>query len=182
MTKRISDKSVIKSTGKSWNEWFSILNKAGAKKMDHKKIAEYLSTKQNVRDWWSQMVTVQYEQDVKGRVKHETTSGFQISKSKTLSFSVSKIFTAVQSPSQRKFWLKDPNFKITTSTRNKSIRAKWIDGQTNIEIQFYPKDKAKTQLVVQHNKLSSARDATKMKTYWDKSFEKLNIFLEKAIK
>lgn len=179
MTKRISDESVIKSTGKSWKEWFSILNKAGAKKMDHKDIAEYLSKKQNVRDWWSQMVTVQYEQDVKGRVKHETTSGFQISKSKTLPFSVSMIFFAIQSPAKRKAWLTYPDFKITTSTKNKSIRGKWIDGKTNIEFQFYAKDKIKTQLVVQHNKISSIKEAEKLKTYWGKSLESLNLFLEK---
>ncbi len=155
MTKRISDESVIKSTGKSWNEWFSILNKSGAKKMEHKEIAQMIYDKYNISGWWSQMVTVQYEQEVKGRKKHETTSGYQISKSKTLPYSVSKIFNAVQSPSLRKVWLKNPDFKITTSTKNKSIRGKWIDGKTNIEFQFYPKDKLKTQLVVQHNKISS---------------------------
>jgi hypothetical protein len=37
--KRISDESVLKATGRSWNEWYSILNKAGAKKMEHKEIA-----------------------------------------------------------------------------------------------------------------------------------------------
>jgi hypothetical protein len=179
MTKRISDGAVIKSTGKSWNEWFSILNKAGAKKMDHKDIAEYLSKKQNVRDWWSQMVTVHYEQEIKGRRRHETTSGYQISKSKTFPYSVSKTFNAVHSPTPRKVWLKDPDFNITTSTKNKSIRGKWIDGNTNIEFQFYPKDKSKTQLVVQHNKISSIKEAEKLKTYWGKSLESLNLFLEK---
>jgi len=181
MTKRISDESAIKSTGKSWNEWFSILNKAGAKKMDHKDIAEYLSKKQNVRDWWSQMVTVQYEQEIKGRRKHETTSGYHISKSKTFPYSVSKTFNAVHSPTPRKVWLKDPDFNITTSTKNKSIRGKWIDGNTNIEFQFYPKDKSKTQLVVQHNKISSIKEADKLKTYWGKSFEKLNTYLENDV-
>jgi hypothetical protein len=182
MTKRISDESVIKSTGKSWNEWFSILNKAGAKKMYHKDIAEYLSKKQNVRDWWSQMVTVQYEQEIKGRRIHETTSGYQISKSKTFPYSVSKIFNAVISPTPRKVWLKDPDFNITTSTKNKSIRGKWIDGNTNIEFQFYAKDKSKTQLVIQHNKISSIEEVDKLKIYWGKSFEKLNTYLENDVK
>jgi len=179
MTKRISDESVIKSTGKSWNEWFSILNKAGAKKMDHKDIAEYLSKKQNVHAWWSQMVTVQYEQEIKGRKRHETTSGYQISKSKTLSFSTSKVFSVVQYPALRKSWLKNPNFSITKSTKNKSIRGKWVDGKTNIEFQFYPKDNFKTQLVVQHNKLSSAKEAEQMKKYWGKQLSNLKKHLEK---
>jgi hypothetical protein len=48
-------------------------------------------------------------------------------------------------PFLEKVWLKDPDFKISTTTKNKSIRGKWIDGNTNIEFQFYPKDKSKTQ-------------------------------------
>jgi len=179
MTKRISDESAIKSTGKSWNEWFSILNKAGAKKMDHKDIAEYLSKKQNVHAWWSQMVTVQYEQEIKGRKRHETTSGYQISKSKTLSFSTSKVFSVVQYPALRKSWLKNPNFSITKSTKNKSIRGKWVDGKTNIEFQFYPKDKTKTQLVVQHSKISSLKEAEKLKKYWEKNLNSLENKLSK---
>lgn len=177
MAKRISDESVLKATGKSWKEWYSILNKAGAKKMDHKAIAEFLSTKQKVRDWWSQMVTVQYEQEVKGRKLHETILGYQISKSKTLPYAVSKIFNAVHSPSQRKLWLKNFNFQITTSTKNKSVRGKWIDGKTNIEFQFYAKDNVKTQLVVQHNKINSAKEAEKLKKYWERNLDSLHNYL-----
>lgn len=180
MSKKISDESVLKATGKSWNEWIAILNKSGAKKMEHKEIAMMLSEKFKVQDWWSQMVTVQYEQEIKGRKKHETSLGYQISKSKTLPFSVSKIYNAVNSPAHRKLWLKDHNFKITTSTKNKSIRGKWIDGKTNIEFQFYPKDKSKTQIVVQHNKLRSAGEAEKMKKYWLKNLTNLENNLSKS--
>ena len=179
MTKRISDESVIKGTGKSWNVWFSILNKVGAKKMDHKEIAQLIYNEYSISGWWSQMVTVQYEQEIKGRKKHETTSGYQISKGKTFPYSVSKIFNAIHSPALRKLWLKNSDFKITTSTKNKSIRGKWVDGKTNIEFQFYAKDKSKTQLVVQHNKISSVKEAEKMKKYWEKNLNSLENKLSK---
>jgi hypothetical protein len=179
MTKRISDDAVKKRTKKMWDEWFSILNKAGAKKMEHKSIAQLLNTKYGLSDWWSQMVTVQYEQDIKGRKKHETKSGFQVSRTITLPYSTTKIFNAVHSPSERNLWLKDSEFKITTSTKNKSIRGKWSDGKTNLEFQFYHKDKSKTQVVIQHNKLDSAREAEKMKKYWLKSLTMLEANLSK---
>lgn len=179
MAKGISDESVLKATGKSWNEWFSILYKAGAKKMEHKDIGILLSEKYHLPDWWSQMVTVQFEQELKGRKKHETANGYQISKSKNLPFGASKIFSAVQSPSQRKIWLKDSEFKITTSTKNKSIRGRWSDGKTNIEFQFYHKDKSKTQVVIQHSKISSAAKAANMKLYWGKNLLSLKKYLEK---
>lgn len=179
MAKKISDEAVQKSTGKTWSEWFFILNKAGATKMDHKQIAEYLSTEQKVRDWWSQMVTVQYEQDVKGRKRHETTSGYQISKSKTIPVSATKIFASVKSPSLRKKWLKNPEFTITKSTKNKSIRGKWIDGKTNIEFQFYAKDRSKTQLVIQHSTIPSSKEAEKLKMYWKINLDNLHSYLGK---
>ena len=178
MAKRISDDSVKKSTGKDWKDWFAILNKVGAKKMEHKEIAEMIYNNYSISGWWSQMVTVQYEQEVKGRKKHENPEGFQISKSKTLPFSVSKIFKVVLNQEQREKWLKDHTIKISKSTLNKSIRGKWVDGKTNIEFQFYPKDKSKTQLVVQHHKLQSSKDAEKMKKYWEKNFNNLKKFLD----
>lgn len=179
MAKRISDEAVKKSTGKNWKQWFSILNKTVAKKMGHKDIAILLSEKYHLPDWWSQMVTVQFEQELKGRKKHETANGYQISKSKTLPFAASKIFNAVHSPSERNLWLKDSEFKITTSTKNKSIRGKWSDGKTNLEFQFYHKDKSKTQVVIQHSKISSAAKDANMKLYWGKNLLSLKKYLEK---
>ncbi len=178
MANKISDEAVLKSTGKNWKEWFAVLNKAGAKKMQHKEIAQWLKENHIKSAWWSQMITVQYEQDVKGRKRHKKPEGYQISKSLTLSFPVSKIYYAVSNLIIRKNWLKDSDFKITTANKNKAIRGKWIDGKTNIEFQFYKKDKNKTQLTVQHSKLPSAKEAEKMKKYWSKNLSNLKSYLE----
>ena len=61
-TTRMSDAAVQASTGKIWKEWFAILDKAGARKMDHKQIVAYLVKHHKVGPWWQQMVTVIYEQ------------------------------------------------------------------------------------------------------------------------
>lgn len=180
MAKRISDESVKKATGKTWSEWFTILNKAGAKKMEHKTVAELLYKRYRLSLWWSQMVTVQFEQEIKGRKKHETASGYQISKSITLDSSIAKIFHSINSPIKRVIWLKDPGIIITKSNKDKSIRAKWVDGNTNIEVQLYLKDDFKTQVVVQHNKLSSAKEAEQFKKYWSKQLNNLKKYLEKS--
>lgn len=179
MNKRINDSAVKKATGKNWVEWFTVLNRTGAKDMEHKDIAKFLQEKFDLSGWWSQMVTVQYEQDVKGRKKHEKPEGFQISKSKTLPFSVSKIFTCVYLSSERKNWLKDPGFTLTKSTKNKSIRGKWSVGKTNIEFQFYAKDKSKTQVVVQHSKIPSIKEAENLKTFWKANLDNLHNYLSK---
>ena len=179
MAKKISDESVKKSTGKTWKQWFSILNKAGAKKMEHKTVAKLLHNKYGLSGWWSQTVTVQYEQEVKGRKKHEKPEGFQISKSITLASPVTKIYNTINSPLKRIVWLNDPAITITKSTKDKSIRGKWSDKKANIEFQLYPKDINKTQVVVQQSRIKSAKEAEKMKTYWGKQLNNLKKYLEK---
>ena len=180
MTPKISDEAVKKSTGRTWKEWFSVLNKGRAKKLEHKAIAKLLHTKYGLSSWWSQMVTVQYEQEIKGRKKHEKPEGFQISKSITVSFPVLKVFNTVNSPAKRVAWLNDPGIIITKSTKNKSIRGKWVDKKTNVEFQFYQKEFSKTQLVVQHSKINSAAGAANMKLYWGKNLRNLKKYLEKS--
>ena len=66
----ISSEAVEKATGRSWPQWIASLNAAGAKSMEHKAIAEMVSEKFGVGPWWCQMVTVGYEQAVKGRARH----------------------------------------------------------------------------------------------------------------
>ena len=179
MAKKISGEAVTKSTGKTWKGWFSLLNKAGAKKMEHKQVAKLLHIRYGLSGWWAQMVTVQYEQEVKGRKKHEMPDGFQISKSTTLTASVTKTYNMINSPIKRIVWLKDPAITITKSTKDKSIRGKWIDKKANIEFQFYPKGDGKTQLVVQQSKIKTAKEAETMKIYWRKQLNNLKKYLDK---
>jgi len=58
---RMSDEAVRSKTGKTWPEWYEILDKAGARELDHKEIVA-LTQHHGVGSWWGQMVTVTYEQ------------------------------------------------------------------------------------------------------------------------
>jgi hypothetical protein len=58
----ISDAAVQAKTGKTWPEWLALLDRAGARKMNHQEIASYLHDELGCSGWWSQMVTVGYEQ------------------------------------------------------------------------------------------------------------------------
>jgi hypothetical protein len=58
---RVSDAAIQKSTGKTWDEWFPILDAWGAREKTHTEIARYVSEEHGVPGWWSQSVTVAYE-------------------------------------------------------------------------------------------------------------------------
>jgi len=89
---RMSDDAVKAKTGKTWKQWFAVLDKAGAQKMTHQEIAKYLSEKQGVGPWWCQMVTVNYEQQTGRRQNHERPDGFQVSVSRTLNVPVARLY------------------------------------------------------------------------------------------
>ena len=56
-----SDEIVKERTGKSWKQWFAILDQWGAKGKGHPAIARYLNERHDVTSWWCQSITVRYE-------------------------------------------------------------------------------------------------------------------------
>ena len=175
---RMSDEVVAAKTGKNWKQWFAIIDKAGGKKMTHQEIVKLLNSKHNVGPWWCQMVTVTYEQQTGRRELHQKTDGYQISVSRTVKSPLSFIYSSFANEDSRNEWLGEEGLEVRKSTKNKSMRVTWKDGKSSLEISFYPKDKDKTQVVVQHSKLANATAATRMKTYWTKALDRLRQQLE----
>ncbi len=175
----MSDDAVQAKTGKSWKEWFAILDKAGAKKMSHQEIVKYLNAKQRVGPWWQQMVTVTYEEARGLRERHQKPAGFQISVSRTINVPVGKLYNAFANDKARKAWLAENGIAVRKATANKSLRVTWNDVKTSLEISFIAKGDDKSQVVVQHSKLPNARASATMKTYWGKALDRLRASLEK---
>lgn len=173
---RMSDEAVAAKTGKTWSEWFKILDAAGAKKMTHQAIAELLHSKHKVAPWWTQMVTVTYEQSRGLREKHEKPGGFEISVSRTIEAPVSKAFKAWTDEKIRTRWL-PANLTIRKATANKTLRITWDDG-TSVVAYFDPKASGKCQVVAQHAKLKDAKAGEKMKKYWADALGRLKATIE----
>src|ERR671912_2178939 len=104
---RMSDEAVKAKTGKTWKEWFAVLDRADAKKMTHQEIANYLHTKHAVPPWWTQMVTVTYEQQAGLRDKHQRPDGYQISVSRTINVPLAKLYNSVSNEKSRSAWLEE---------------------------------------------------------------------------
>jgi uncharacterized protein YndB with AHSA1/START domain len=174
----MSDAAVKTKTGKDWKTWFALLDKAGANKMSHQEITHLLSTKHDVGPWWTQMVTVTYEQ-VRGlRDKHQKPDGYEISVSRTVNGSAARVFQSFADEKRRTLWLRENGLTIRSSTQNKSLRATWNDGKTRLAIAFAETAKNKTQVVVQHSRLPDAKAASRMKTYWSTALDRLRDTLE----
>jgi len=93
---------------------------------------------------------------------------------KTIAVPVSKLFKAWKDEKVRGEWLNGAALTIRKATTNRSIRITWGDGKTNVEVMFYPKDRSKAQVTVQHNKLSSAKESERMKRFWGDALSRLS--------
>ena len=178
-TPRIDDETVKAKTGRSWHEWFDILENASADKLNHQEIVSLLSRRHDLNDWWSQMVANVYEQHARMHEKHERTGGYEISVSKIFQVDVRMIYDAWSTNEKRRRWLQESPLKITAPTRNKSIRAQWANGQSRLSIDFYSKGENKSQVVVQHMKLPSLKAAEDMQTFWKEKLDALEGMLRK---
>lgn len=172
-TRSIGDEAVQAKTGRGWKEWFSILDSAGASNMSHKEIVALVSKTYDVGPWWQQMITVEYERARGLRAKHQTPAGFEISATKTIPASVSRLYRAWTDAGKRELWLGSVALTVRKSTPNRSLRITWTDGLTSVDVGFYPRQKNRCMIAVQHSKLPNARAAARMKTYWSKALESL---------
>ena len=174
----MTDEAVRKRTGKGWEQWFRILDRAGGRNMNHKQIVACLAKRSpEIGGWWMQMITVAYEQERGLRERHQKPGGYEISRSKTIGVSLSPLYNAWTDARLRRRWLPE-TITIRTATPRKSMRVTWADGKTSLSVNFYAQGSAKSQVVVQHIKLPDAKAAERMKTYWTKILEGLKKTLE----
>jgi uncharacterized protein YndB with AHSA1/START domain len=174
----VGNEAVLKATGRAWDEWLRLLDRAGAKALPHKDIALMLSRKFEVPDWWSQMVTVGYEQARGLRVVNRKADGFAVNASRTVAAPLGKLYNAWHDPLIRARWLLDAPVEVRKCTEGKSIRMTWTAGGSSVDVNFSPKGADRSVVHVQHGKLPRAADVTRQKAFWSQTLERLKALLE----
>lgn len=169
----ISDSAVKAKTGRVWTQWFTLLDTEGAAEMTHRQIAATLAERHGLSGWWSQMVTVAYEQARGRREPHQTSRGYQVGVSKTVPVHVNALFTAWENEASRGLWLGDEPITIRRATRPKSMRITWSNGQTNVDVSFWDKGPAKSTVQVQHSKLADREDVEAKRGFWRAALARL---------
>ncbi len=173
----VSSDAVARRTGKSWAQWFALLDAAGAAELDHKGIVAVLAQRHGVGPWWQQMVTVAYEQARGKNGNQAADDGFQVDVVKTLELPLAKLYRFWSEPAERNKWLADDRFSIHKATASKSIRARWGRGVSRIDVDFCEKGPSKSQVTVQHNRIETSDAAEQMKAYWAKKIRALEALL-----
>ena len=120
----MSEATIRKGTGRSWDEWFRLLDAWAATTHSHTEIARYVHEVHGVDGWWSQSVTVGYEWARGMRARHETPDGYQVSVSKTIAASAEDVWRDFVEPARRGQWLAPGTLRVRpgTGTVGKSAR------------------------------------------------------------
>lgn len=175
----VGNDAVSAKTGKDWDEWIKLLDNENATRLTHKEIAHLLSTKYKVPAWWSQMITVGYEQARGRRAVHQKADGFSASASKTLNAPLGALYAACADETTRAKWMGRKRYTVSKATPNKSLRlGRGKDETTRVDLNLYAKGASKSQIAIEHSKLVDAAEVAKMKTYWKGALTKLARLLE----
>jgi len=170
--------AVTRATGRAWSEWLAVLDRAGARAMPHKEIALMLSRKFEVPDWWSQMVTVGYEQARGLRAAGQRADGFAASASRTMGAPVRRLFDAWGDAAVRDRWLHDAAIEVRRFIDGKSMRMTWKPGGSCVDVSFRSRGPGKSQVAVRHGRLRSAGAARTQKAFWSAALDRLKALLE----
>jgi hypothetical protein len=176
---RISDDAVEAGTGKMWKDWFKVLDKAGARMMEHREIVTHLCRVYQMTPWWGQTLAVAYEQQRGMRVKHQRGGRLEVDRAMVIDAPVPAVWNAWHDPAALARWLPDGRFTITRSNPGKSLRLAWEDG-SSVGVWFY-EQQGKTRLSVAHGKLGETSDIDRMRVYWGAALDRLQDLVAKSI-
>jgi hypothetical protein len=163
----VSTDAVARRTGKSWDDWFEVLDSAGAASLDQRGVVAILAQKHGIGPWWQQMIAVGYESVRAKSDRPPASDGFRINSSCTLDAPLSRVFRLWTDAGERARWLADDRFVVRGATADKSIRARWGKGTSHVAVSFSEKS-GRTQVSVDHHQIESSAAAEQMKAYWAK--------------
>jgi hypothetical protein len=185
-----TDDAVKKATGKSWKEWFKILDSAKASKLPHKEIVLWLHEKDLVKKgkdwptgrsfnagWWAQSIVVGYEEKIGRRVFGAKTAGnYTVTIGKSLDGSINDALKKWEGLVKGK---KEFNkVKVTGDSRISSTKD-WRYWKVDMEdggkvmAGSGPKGDKQSAFSVTMDKLKGEREVEEWRKYWKEFLEKL---------
>jgi hypothetical protein len=163
----MSEAAILKGTGRTWDDWFRILDAWDGTARNHTEIARYVNGEHGVDGWWSQSVTVGYERARGMRAPNERPEGFEVSVSKTVPLDAMDAWRAFVEPSRRSRWLDVPlRMRTGTRTMGRSARFDAPSEGNRVNVLFTPRDEGRTTVTVTHVKLADAADVAAHRTAW----------------
>lgn len=192
---KVSNASVLKGSGKGWDDWVKILTKAGATSWTHQETVAFLKAKHKLKPWWQQVVTVGFEVASGKRKEGQNLKGeYGVMASRTFPISAKALWKLMTSQEGLTTWLKpmgDFELKpkqqyeveggvfgeVRTMKANERARLTWREEEwsraTVLNLMLLGRTPKKSILVFQHDRLLSSRQREEMREYWKARIDEL---------
>lgn len=187
--------SVKKHTSRSWDEWIAILEKLGAKNLDHREIAALLTKKYKLTYWWKHVVASGYEIHIGRKVEGRNAKGrWSLTATKSLHLSAEDLWKFLVSEEGQAVWLKplDPisiepkaTFEtedgfygeIRTMRKLRHVRLSWSDPEWSrasyVQMILVKRPGAKCLMAFTHGELPDSRSRELMRKRWKDVLEEI---------
>jgi hypothetical protein len=170
MAEYTSGESATKATGRSYEEWYSLLDDAGGRELSHQQIVARLAAEGLDNGWWCQTIAGSYERHIGRRVAGQTCDGdFKTSASKTVDATLDEALkrwceaVAGQSSFNGVPLVEPPS--VAETGRWRYWKARFADGgRVTVSITAAPS--GKTSFGLSHDKLASPEAVESWKAYW----------------
>ena len=193
----MSAAAIKAATGKTWDEWFSALDKFGGPEKGRKALNEFLFNKNKVEAWWTGTIVVEYEKARKVFEKDGRPKGYNICATKSVAAKPQQIFDAFTDAGKLNKWLgpgTKGEFKDGGSFSNadgnkgsikkvnpgKGLRFTWEgpkhDGEI-VEVKIAPSG-AKCSVMINHDRIQTREAADGLRAAWGAALETLKAQLE----
>jgi hypothetical protein len=174
------DETIRERTGRGWEEWFDLLDEAGAADMTHRETARWLAEREGLHPlaWNVQAVVGGYDKARRGRQVGEHEDGFTVTASKTVAVPVERLYAAFVDAGLRERWLPDGELRERTTIEPRSARFDWGDGGSRVHVAFAAKGDAKSTAALSHERLPDGAEAERMKAFWRERVAGLKEVLE----
>lgn len=130
----MSEAAVQRATGKSWDEWFTLLDAWDGTTKTHPEIARHLSEACSIDGWWAQSVTVGYERARGMRAVHERPDGFSVNASKTLPVAAERLYAAIVDDDERAHWLHGIELRRRSAKAHTSARFDVLPEESRLNV------------------------------------------------
>lgn len=155
---QMSSEAVSAATGRTWEQWFELLDREGAMSWSHQKIALWIDSESGVGGWWAQGITIGYEQEHGLRIPGQRSDGtFGVSATKTAVGSPAELFDTVMS--QLESAIGEPPVSKTLESRFPKARWNSGDGESIVAILTDSGD-GKTRVSLELQKLKDPERVT----------------------
>lgn len=161
----LSDERVREATGKGWDEWCDVIDAWPGHVDGHTAVAAHLNEDLGVDGWWAQTVTVGWERITGRRLPGQRSDGtFSVSKSATLTVDADALRASLLDPADHADLFPGLDTELRSKPTAKTLRIALDDGHALFAIE--PLDDGRTRVTVAHEKLATADDMERWRSYW----------------